>query len=41
MKASPERQLRLLKFGFISEEDFPLFKIKHSAQDAAAEITQF
>jgi hypothetical protein len=33
--------LRLLKFGFISEEDFALFKIKDSAQDAAAEITQF
>jgi hypothetical protein len=33
--------LRLLKFGFIWEEDFALFKIKHSAQDAAAEITQF
>jgi uncharacterized protein (TIGR00730 family) len=32
---------RLLKFGFISEEDFALFKIKHSAQDAAAEITEF
>jgi hypothetical protein len=32
---------RLLKFGFISEEDFALFKIKHSAQDAAADITQF
>ena len=32
---------RLLKFGFISREDFALFKIKHSAQDAAAEITQF
>jgi hypothetical protein len=32
---------RLLKFGFISEEDFAFFKIKHSAQDAAAEITQF
>ena len=32
---------RLLKFGFISKEDFAFFKIKHSAQDAAAEITQF
>ena len=32
---------RLLKFGFISAEDFAFFKIKHSAQDAAAEITQF
>jgi len=32
---------RLLKFGFISEEDFAFFKIKHSAQDAAAEIIQF
>ena len=32
---------RLLKFGFISKEDFVFFKIKHSAQDAAAEITQF
>ena len=32
---------RLLKFGFISEEDFAFFKIKHNAQDAAAEITQF
>ncbi len=32
---------RLLKFGFISEEDFAFFKIKHSAHDAAAEITQF
>ena len=32
---------RLLKFGFISEEDFAFFKIKHSAQDAAAEIRQF
>ena len=30
---------RLLKFGFISKEDFAFFKIKHSAQDAAAEIT--
>jgi uncharacterized protein (TIGR00730 family) len=32
---------RLLKFGFISKEDFAFLKIKHSAQDAAAEITQF
>jgi uncharacterized protein (TIGR00730 family) len=32
---------RLLKFGFISEEDFAFFKIKHNARDAAAEITQF
>src|SRR5437870_8278466 len=32
---------RLLNFGFISEEDFAFFKIKHNAQDAAAEITQF
>jgi uncharacterized protein (TIGR00730 family) len=32
---------RLLKFGFISEEDFALFRIKHSAHEAAAEITQF
>jgi uncharacterized protein (TIGR00730 family) len=32
---------RLLKFGFISEEDFAFFKIKHNAQDAAAEIAQF
>ena len=32
---------RLLKFGFISDEDFAFFKIKHNAQDAAAEITQF
>jgi uncharacterized protein (TIGR00730 family) len=32
---------RLLKFGFISEEDFAFFKINHNAQDAAAEITQF
>jgi uncharacterized protein (TIGR00730 family) len=32
---------RLLKPGFISEEDFALFKITHNAQDAAAEITQF
>lgn len=32
---------RLLKSGFISEEDFAFFKIKHSAHDAALEITQF
>ena len=32
---------RLLKYGFISEEDFALFKIEHNARDAAAEITQF
>jgi uncharacterized protein (TIGR00730 family) len=32
---------RLLKFGFISEEDFAFFKIKHSAHDAAGDITQF
>jgi hypothetical protein len=32
---------RLLKFGFISKEDFAFFKIKHSAHEAAAEITQF
>ena len=32
---------RLRKFDFISEEDFAFFKIKHNAQDAAAEITQF
>jgi uncharacterized protein (TIGR00730 family) len=32
---------RLLKFGFISAEDFAFFKIKHSAHEAAAEITQF
>src|SRR5438034_4761613 len=32
---------RLLKFGFISEEDFAFFRIKHTAQTAAAEITQF
>jgi len=32
---------RLLKFGFISEEDFAFFKIRHSAQDAVAEITRF
>ena len=32
---------RLLKFGFISADDFAFFKIKHSAQEAAAEITQF
>jgi uncharacterized protein (TIGR00730 family) len=32
---------RLLKFGFISKEDFAFFKIKHNTQDAAAEIKQF
>src|ERR1041385_462531 len=32
---------RLLKFGFISEEDFAFFTIKHNARDAAAEIAQF
>src|SRR5262249_14592805 len=32
---------RLLNFGFISDEDFTLFKIKHSVEEAAAEITQF
>ena len=32
---------RLLKFGFISEEDFAFFKIKRSPQHAAAEITEF
>jgi uncharacterized protein (TIGR00730 family) len=32
---------RLLKFGFISEEDFAFFRIKHTAQEAAAEIAQF
>jgi len=32
---------RLLKFGFISKEDFTFFKIKHNPQDAAAEIKQF
>jgi uncharacterized protein (TIGR00730 family) len=32
---------RLLKFGFIAREDFAFFKIKHNAQEAAAEITQF
>jgi len=32
---------RLLKFGFISKEDFAFFTIRHSAKDAAAEITQF
>ena len=30
-----------LKFGFISDEDFAFFKIKHSAPDAVAEIAQF
>jgi uncharacterized protein (TIGR00730 family) len=32
---------RLLKFGFISEEDLAFFKIKHNVQDAVTEITQF
>jgi hypothetical protein len=32
---------RLLKSGFVSAEDFAFFRIKHSVQDAAAEITQF
>jgi len=32
---------RLLNFGFISEEDFAFFKIKHNAKDAVAEIMQF
>jgi uncharacterized protein (TIGR00730 family) len=32
---------RLLKSGFISTEDFAFFKIKHSAHEAAAEITEF
>src|SRR5262249_48935875 len=32
---------RLLEFGFISEEDSAFFRIKHTAQEAAAEITQF
>jgi uncharacterized protein (TIGR00730 family) len=32
---------RLLKFGFISAEDFAFFKIKHSAEEAATEITHF
>jgi len=32
---------RLLKSGFVSEEDFAFFKIRHSARDAAAEIEQF
>lgn len=32
---------RLLNFGFISEEDFAFFKIKHNAQDAAADIRRF
>jgi hypothetical protein len=31
---------RLLKFGFISEDDFAFFKIRHGAQDAVAEITR-
>jgi uncharacterized protein (TIGR00730 family) len=32
---------RLLKFGFVSEQDFAFFRIKHTAREAAAEITQF
>jgi hypothetical protein len=32
---------RLLKLGFMSVEDLAFFKIKHSAQEAAAEITEF
>ena len=32
---------RLLKFGFISEEDFAFFKIKHSALEAVEEIIRF
>jgi uncharacterized protein (TIGR00730 family) len=32
---------RLLDFGFVSQEDFAFFKIKHSARDAATEIAQF
>ena len=32
---------RLLKFGFLSQEDLAFFKVKHSAQDAVAEIAQF
>jgi uncharacterized protein (TIGR00730 family) len=32
---------RLLEFGFISEEDLAFFRIKHSAWEAAEEITQF
>jgi len=32
---------RLLKFGFISEEDFAFFKIKHNALEAVKEITEF
>ena len=32
---------RVLRFGFISDEDFAFFKIKHNAQEAAAEIKQF
>lgn len=31
----------LLKLGFVSEEDFHLFKIVHSVKDAVAEICQF
>lgn len=32
---------RLLDFGFISQEDLTFFRIVHTAQEAAAEITQF
>jgi uncharacterized protein (TIGR00730 family) len=32
---------RLLKFGFISQEDFSFFKILDNAREAAAEIIQF
>jgi uncharacterized protein (TIGR00730 family) len=32
---------RLLEFGFVSEEDFAFFRIKHTAQEAAADITEF
>ena len=32
---------RLLKSGFISKEDFSLFKITHNVRDAVAEILDF
>jgi hypothetical protein len=32
---------RLLKYGFLSHEDLAFFKIRHTAQDAVAEIAQF
>ena len=32
---------RLLKMGFISKEDLEFFKIKHTAQEAADEVTRF